>query len=269
MHIFMQERGLNTGAWGRMEAIDVSPEMLTLVGIGEPGEHRWPSDPVAFDLEFGDGPANLTFHANPTVSQLGISAEARLILIVARDACERVFGQDLGLNDQSVRYLPAELNAIVAAIRDCTLPSAASTPYRLAKSIELLCEILNAHRDGKLAEVAAPATLTQRDVERIAAARKLVDENWHEKLTLCDIARRCGLNRSKLARGFRLLYHCTVTEALLERRLAEARSQLISTDLPVGLIGYRSGYHNNASFSRAFCRRFGVPPSNFRSRLAV
>jgi AraC-like DNA-binding protein len=35
------------------------------------------------------------------------------------------------------------------------------------------------------------------------------------------------------------------------------------------LVGYRSGYHNNASFGRAFCRRFGVPPSNFRSRLAV
>jgi AraC family transcriptional activator of pyochelin receptor len=40
----------------------------------------------------------------------------------------------------------------------------------------------------------------------------------------------------------------------------------MSTDLPVGLIGYRSGYQNNASFSRAFCRRFGVPPSDFRAR---
>ena len=52
----------------------------------------------------------------------------------------------------------------------------------------------------------------------------------------------------------------------LKRRLSEARNQLIATDLPVGLIGYRSGYQNNASFSRAFCRRFGVPPSNFRNQ---
>jgi AraC family transcriptional activator of pyochelin receptor len=252
-----------------MEAIDVSPEMLTLVGAGELGEHRWPSNPVAFELAFGEAAANFTFHSAPTVRQLGRTREIRLILIVASDACERVFGRTLDLADHAVRYLPQELHAIALAIRDCALPEAASLPYRLAKSIELLCEILSAHRDGKLAQAARPAALTHRDVERIAAARKLIDECWSEKLTLCQIASRCGLNRSKLARGFRQLYDCSVTEALLERRLAEARRQLISTDLPVGLIGYRSGYHNNASFSRAFCRRFGVPPSDFRSRLAT
>ncbi|NUS99520.1 MAG: helix-turn-helix transcriptional regulator [Sphingomonas sp.] len=252
-----------------MEAIDVSPEMLTLVGTGELGEHRWPSNPVAFEVAFGEGPSNLTFHDSPTTENLGVTDEARLVLIVARDACDRVLGEVLDFSDQSSRYLPSGLNAIAVAIRDCVLPSAASTPYRLAKSIELLCEILNAHREGRFAEVVAPATLSQRDIERIAAARKLVDECWGEKLTLCQIARRCGINRSKLARGFRQLYHCTVTEALLERRLAEAQRQLLSTDLPVGLIGYRSGYNNNASFSRAFCRRFGVPPSDFRSRLVA
>ena len=254
---------------GRMEAIDISPEMLTLVGMGALGEHRWPSDAVAFEVVFGDGPSNVIFHDFPTVENLGISGQTRLVLIVAREACDRVLGKPLDLGHQSIRYLPPELNAIAIAIRDCALPLAASTPYRLAKSIELLCEILNVHRAGRLAEVVAPATLTQGDIERIAAARQLIDECWGEKLTLCLIARRCGINRSKLARGFRLLYRCTVTEALFERRLAEAQRQLLSTDLPIGLIGYRSGYNNNASFSRAFCRKFGVPPSDYRSGLAV
>lgn len=259
---------MNSGAGGRMEAIDVSPEMLALVGIGELGEHRWPSGSVAFEVTFDGGSANFTFHENPA-GQLKVSSNTRLLLIVARDACDRLFGQALDFTDQSVRYLPPELSSIAVVIRDCALPEAAATPYRLAKSIELLCEILNTHRTGQLAEVSAPTTLTQRDVERVAAARKVIDECWHEKLTLCQIAHRCGLNRSKLASGFRQLYRCTVNEAILERRLAEARRQLLSTDLPVGLIGYRSGYHNNASFSRAFCRRFGVPPSNFRSRVVT
>ena len=259
----------SSGAGGHMEAIDVSHEMLALVGVGGLGEHRWPSGSVAFEVAFGEGRSNFTFHETPTLKKFGETSETRLILIVTRDACERLLGQKLDFKDQAIRYLPPELNTIAIAIRDCALPSAASTPYRLAKSIELLCEILNAHRNGQLAEVVAPTTLSQRDIERIAAARKLIDECWSEKLTLCQIARRCGLNRSKLASGFRQIYRCTVSEALLERRLAEARHQLLSTDLPVGLIGYRSGYHNNASFSRAFCRRFGVPPSNFRSRLAA
>jgi len=254
---------------GRMEAIDVSPEMLTLVGVGDLGEHRWPPNPVAFEMGFAEGPLSFLFHGSPSVESLGASIETRLLLIIDRNACERLLGGNLGLADRAVRYLPPEMNTIAVAIRDCALSPAASTPYRLAKSIELICEILDAYRTDRLSEASAPAALTQRDVERIAAARKLVDEHWNEKLTLCEIARRCGLNRSKLARGFREVYQCTVTEALLERRLGEARRQLISTDLPVGLIGYRSGYHNNASFSRAFCRRFGVPPSDFRSRLAA
>jgi AraC family transcriptional activator of pyochelin receptor len=99
----------------------------------------------------------------------------------------------------------------------------------------------------------------------VIEARRLIDEHWSEKLTLGQIARRCGLNRTKLTRGFRELYRCSVTEALAEKRLGEARRQLVATDLPVGIIGYRSGYTNNASFTRAFGRRFGVSPTDFRA----
>ena len=51
----------------------------------------------------------------------------------------------------------------------------------------------------------------------------------------------------------------------LARRLAEAQRQLIATDLPIALIGYRNGYQNNAAFTRAFGRRFGLSPSTFRT----
>jgi len=157
------------------------------------------------------------------------------------------------------------MRAIALAIRDCALQPAAALPYRLAKSIELLCEILGALGAGRLTLANGPATLSQLDLQRIAAARQLMDEQWHEKLTLDQIARSCGINRSKLSRGFRELYRCSVSEALAERRLAEARQQLLATDLPVSLIGYRSGYLNNAAFTRAFGRRFGQSPSNFRA----
>jgi AraC family transcriptional activator of pyochelin receptor len=40
---------------------------------------------------------------------------------------------------------------------------------------------------------------------------------------------------------------------------------LRTTDLPVSSIGYENGYLNNASFARAFSRRFGLSPSDFRA----
>ncbi|MCL6739798.1 AraC family transcriptional regulator [Sphingomonas sp. RB56-2] len=248
-----------------MEAIDVSPEMLTLVGMGVMAGHRWPTSPVAFEFDFGC-PATFRFHEKPAIDVLEEGDdEVRLIFIVARDACERLLGGALDLADGASYFLPSEMRAIALAIRDCAKPEAAGTPYKLAKSIELLCELLSAAAAGRLAAASGPATMSQGDLQRIAAARQLIDDQWQEKLTLGQIARSCGINRSKLSRGFRETYHCTVSEALSERRLAEASRQLISTDLPVSLIGYRNGYLNNASFTRAFGRRFGRSPSDFRA----
>jgi AraC family transcriptional activator of pyochelin receptor len=248
-----------------MEAIDVSPEMLTLVGMGTLGGHRWPSMPVAFEIDFGN-PIMFRFHRKAERCRLEPRGnELRLLLIVSSDACDRVLGSALDLGDDENYFLPAELRSIALAIRDCDLPEAAATPYRLAKSIELLCEVLSAQRAGQLTACSGPASLSEVDMLRIATARQFIDEQWSEKLTLDWIARRCGINRTKLARGFRETYGCTVSEALAERRLAEARRQLIATDLPIGLIGYRSGYLNNASFTRAFGRRFGQSPTDFRA----
>ena len=248
-----------------MEAIDVSPEMLTLVGSGAIGEHRWPTSSIAIEFAF-TSPATFRVQQNPTASALDATGrQVRVIFLVAREACERLLGSALDLEDGATFFLPADMGGIALAIRDCALPPPAALPYRLAKSIELLCEILAAVGADRLIRATAPAALSQFDLQRIAAARQLIDEQWQEKLTLGLIARRCGLNRSKLSRGFRQLYRCTVAEALVERRLAEARRQLIATDLPVGQIGYRSGYLNNAAFTRAFGRRYGQSPSDFRA----
>ena len=247
-----------------MKAIDVSPEMLTLVGTGVLGGHRWPTSPVAFEFDFG-GPASMRFHADPDEEGIEKDGPVRMIFLVSRSACDRLLGRPIDMDDGDTFLLSGELRSIAQTIRDCSLPEAVAVPYRLAKSIELLCEMLNAYGAGELAPASGSATLSQLDTQRIAAARQLIDQQWHEKLTLGQIARNCGLNRNKLSRGFRELYHCSVAEALAERRLTEARRQLIATDLPVSLIGYRSGYLNNAAFTRAFGRRYGQSPSHFRA----
>ena len=253
---------------GRMEAILVSEEMLALIGSGDLSTDDWPADPVVFEIHFGDRrtPAHLRFHGRPEVTlEADNGGEDRLIQIVARAACERLLGSTLSWEEGSVRYLPAALQGIAVSIRDCQLPAASALPYRLAKNIEFLCELMEAQRRGELEEGSPCGGLSSTDRARIAAARQIVDRDWSAKLTLEQIARSCGINRGKLARGFRELYGCTVTEALAERRLAEAQRQLIATDLPIALIGYRNGYQNNAAFTRAFGRRFGLSPSTFRT----
>jgi AraC family transcriptional activator of pyochelin receptor len=251
-----------------VEAVSVSPEMVTLLGPGGLGVVSLPEGSAALVLMVGAA------GSAPSVRIAKDAGDAPqdgdVTLVVMRSALERLFEWSPLAADGATFHLTAEIRAVAAALTDCSRVGGSRTPYLLAKSIELLCEIVTAIQSDALVPVAPTGTLSQLDSRRLIEARRIIDDHWSEKLTLGQIARRAGLNRTKLTKGFRELYHCSVSEALSEKRLAEARRQLQSTDLPVGIIGFRSGYLNNASFTRAFGRRFGVSPSDFRAcRLAA
>lgn len=251
-----------------MAQTDVSDEMVSLVGAGAVGAVAKPVGPVAFVITFGalGTPATVQYLADPTRTALNVNLQMRVILIVSRTACQRILGGPLMLNDGCLYHLPAALRAIAIAIRDCDLPDAACTPYRLAKSIELLCDLLRAHSQDSLVPVSAECFLSSADTQRLLTARRIIDDRWSEKLTLDIIARASGLNRAKLTRGFREMFDCSVADAIVSQRLTEAGRMLLATDLPISSIGYRCGYLNNASFTRAFVRRFGEAPTSYRAR---
>jgi AraC family transcriptional activator of pyochelin receptor len=238
--------------------VRVSPEMMSFVGPGTVPTGEWFSRRVVMWFAGIEGGGDAVFGCG--TDDL---ASAALVLVVDEAACHRIF--EMLPDDGGPWHLPAELRAIVFAIRDCALPARMTETLRLAKSIELLCAVFDRFRAGTLVAVDGNAALTEMDTARIATARRIVSERWHEKLTLDGIARACGLNRGKLARGFRAMYDCSVTDALTEQRLAGARALLQGTDLPVKAIGYRCGYLNNASFTRAFSRHYGVAPTRFRA----
>lgn len=234
-----------------MDHVIVSPEMTTLFGSGV--EAPLPANPVVFALA-GD-----VVHVEPADD-----CDADLTLVVARDAIDRLFDWDANAIAGEAFHLSHDLRRIAADLRARHRIGDALQTYRLAKSIEILCELVPALVQQALVP-AAPAPLTVADTARVIVARRIIDERWTERLTLDGLARACGLNRAKLTRGFRALYRCTVAEALAERRLGEARTKLATTDLPVSTIGYQSGYLNNAAFARAFGRRFGQSPSDYRA----
>jgi len=231
--------------------------MTTYVGRGPCDRLLLPPD--ALLLGFGD-------IGEPVVRTLAFreleNEEHLLVIAVSRAACRRLFGE---LPDPDARwYLPSDLRALGQSIVAPESDEAAADTLRLARSIELLCQFFAALRAGNLVAVEGQPSLTESDIARIAAARRIVDTRWQEKLTIDDIAKSCGINRDKLTRGFRELYQCSIAEALSERRLRQARQMLAASDLPVASIGYRCGYLNNASFTRAFSRRFGMAPTAMR-----
>jgi AraC family transcriptional activator of pyochelin receptor len=246
------------------ERIDVSPEMITLVGDGPADPAGWPDAPVL--LRFRRGGFGVTVELLPDPS-IADAATGPLVFLVASEACRRLFAAE---RIEAARwYLPAGLAAVEHAISvGGTDP--AGTALRLAKSIELLCGVFGALAADTLVPAAGDGRLGAEDAERIVGARCLIDERWREPLTIDTLARACGINRAKLTRGFRELFGCSIADAIADRRLSGARDLLLATPLPVSSIGYQCGYQSNASFTRAFTRRYGVPPTRLRQyRLAA
>ena len=241
--------------------VPVSAEMTTLVGRGPvPCSALLPAGSVMFV-------AGIEGNAMPTLTfcdrvDLSYADETPLILIVQRAACARLFAaQPAG---PQTWHFPSALLALALSIIDCEAAGEAQATLRLARSIELLCQIHAALAEGQLVPAGPDGALSQLDIARIAAARRVVDQRWQEKLTISELARIAGVNRDKLVRGFRELYGATIAEVLSERRLREARRMLLASDLPVATVAYRCSYLNNAAFTRAFNRRYGVAPSELR-----
>lgn len=249
------------GTADSMSWIEVSPEMTALLGRGAGEGAPLPEDPVSLVFSFG-GPGD---PATVRIGDARSGADVQLVLVVARAALLRMGGREPIGQDKRGYHLPTELRAIAVALRDCDMAEVPRNVYRLAKSLELFCETIRLQREAALVPLAEDGAWSIADSRRLVDAKRMIDERWREKLTLETIARGCGLNRAKLTRGFREMFACTIAEALAERRLRQASRMLLTTDLPVSSIGYENGYLNNASFARAFGRRFGLTPTDYRT----
>jgi AraC-like DNA-binding protein len=80
-------------------------------------------------------------------------------------------------------------------------------------------------------------------------------------VTLEMVARQVGINRTKLALGFKQVFGVTVGEYLREHRLDLAREALEQQTRSVGEVAAMAGYCDAGSFTKAFRARYGSLPS--------
>ncbi|MDX3910319.1 MAG: AraC family transcriptional regulator [Sphingobium sp.] len=230
-----------------------------------PPPHASGVSTIIYDIPSANDPVVVRIAAADKVAPACLAEDgiSRVILIVAQETVRRVFGK--GLPKPGDFYMPAELRCIAVALHEPAVTGEARPIYRTAKALELFCETTRLIMNAALVPMTASSGISVMDSRRIGAARRLIEDRWNEKLTLEQIARACGLNRAKLTLGFREMFNCSIAEALAEQRMRVASKLLVTTDMSVSSVGYESGYLNNASFTRAFGRRFGMAPSDYRA----
>lgn len=132
----------------------------------------------------------------------------------------------------------------------------------LAKLSELLfIEVLRQHVHQCEGQIGWLAGLSDRVVgNALNALHRKPSHDW----TLVDLAREAGTSRSVLAERFQQLVGTSPMSYLTQWRLMMAANLLRRSNTPLARVAEEVGYQNDTSFSRAFRREYGAPPSAWR-----
>ena len=95
-------------------------------------------------------------------------------------------------------------------------------------------------------------------------ALSYIEQHFKEDMTVEDIARNIGLNRSYFGKVFRDAMGVSPQQFLIGYRIEKACELLKLSTLSVGEIGKEVGYPNQLHFSRAFKNACGVSPRAWR-----
>jgi AraC family transcriptional regulator of adaptative response / methylphosphotriester-DNA alkyltransferase methyltransferase len=109
-----------------------------------------------------------------------------------------------------------------------------------------------------------PATVELRS-SLYADATAIVEREYAADLSLDVIARRVASSRRQLQRAYAEIGHTTFRDHLTQVRMERAAELLSRRSVTVREVAHRVGYRQPAQFAKAFRRRLGVAPSDFRA----
>lgn len=94
--------------------------------------------------------------------------------------------------------------------------------------------------------------------------REYIDRHYNEPMSLAQIGETLHISESYLSHVFKKEYGESPMQYLCKRRLGEAQSLLIDTDLPIGDIADRFCYSGVSHFNTAFKKYVGMTPGSYR-----
>lgn len=112
--------------------------------------------------------------------------------------------------------------------------------------------------------IAALAPATPGPDRGIGRAVALMREQPQRRLRLADLAGYAGMSRETFLRHFSAQVGSTPNRFLTQVRLERACALLRETDLPLGTIAKRCGWHDAPRLCRVFARHLGRKPGDLR-----
>lgn len=107
------------------------------------------------------------------------------------------------------------------------------------------------------------------DLKRIHLAKKHINENFKQDITISSLAKIVALNEFKLKKGFKEIFDDTIFAYLQEVRMGKAKDLLKSSEFSIKEIANQVGYKSQSSFTYTFAKKFGFLPKEYQKENRV
>jgi AraC family transcriptional regulator len=143
--------------------------------------------------------------------------------------------------------------------------SAAGRMYVETASLTLAARLLRKHCDSG---ACTPLATSEHKLGQLRLRRVLdyIAANIKEDITLATLAEIAGYSPFHFARMFSLAMGIPPHRYISRVRLENSMAELTAGKLPLAQIALNAQFSSQASFTRAFHRITGMPPSEFRRR---
>ena len=153
-------------------------------------------------------------------------------------------------------------------IRIYTLLDSLSRQKNGFEAVILFLRILNelAQSDGAytLSTKSNAKAEVSDDSRRIITVKNYINSNFMYELKLQTLADMANMSQSAFSRFFKLHTGRTLSDYIIDIRLANATRMLIDTTESIANISFNCGYNNLSNFNRIFRRKLGCSPTEFR-----
>lgn len=241
------------------------------------GATRTQSPDKATCFELNSGQADILYFEQPVLERLTTGG---------RDLKAVVIHFSLGLLDQLLfpNQPPGEESALARALADgnrfplrkmdfsmqsivfqmfaCPHQGTVRQIYLESKAMELAALTLSQTFEPGITAQIAPVRADER--QRIIDARDILVSRLQYPPSLPDLAGQVGVSHTRLTRGFKRVFGCTVFEYLRRERLEYARMLIASNRASITRAAFDAGFSSSSHFARAFYKRYGIQPSAYR-----
>lgn len=159
-----------------------------------------------------------------------------------------------------MEYFP-ELSLMFHQIYRYQAMGVSSLLFYESKLTEILAMILQKSSDCK---ESLSRHIKQADIDAAHQIAEYITAHATQEISLTSLAHMAYMSPAKLKYVFKSVFHCSIRDYRLQKRMCIAKEFLYHTDLSISDVANRLGYQTSGSFSAIFKKYTGFSPRDYR-----